>query len=251
MAEQYYIVIDEQTTGPFTLQELISHHRLTPESLVWKPGLDNWIAAKTMSELSGAFAAPQAMGASQPFGQPFEQPQFGQPTQPFEQPQQTYGPQQPFEQPQQPYGQPQQPYGQPQQPYGQPQQPYGQPAQPYGQPQQPYGQQPYNPNPGYGGYNPNPGYRPVDSHYNWMTWAIIATVVGCLTTCLGAIFGIIGIVQANKANNFYAQGLTAEGDSANSSAKTMTIIALVLGGVSILILLGYFFVVGSSLSYLY
>ena len=128
--------------------------------------------------------------------------------------------------PQQPYGQPQQPYGQPQQPYGQPQQPYGQPQQPYGQPQPPYGQpQPYG--------NPVP-------HTNWMPWAIVGTIVGALFSCIGMIFGIIGIVKANNANKAYAVGDETGGDMNNSSAKTMTIIALVLAGIGLIVNLVWF-----------
>jgi len=128
--------------------------------------------------------------------------------------------------PQQPYGQPEQPYGQPQQPYGQPQQPYGQPQQPYGQPQPPYGQpQPYG--------NPIP-------HTNWMPWAIVGTIVGALCSCIGMIFGIIGIVKANNANKAYAVGDETGGDMNNSSAKTMTIIALVLAGIGLIVNLVWF-----------
>ena len=135
-------------------------------------------------------------------------------------------PQQPYGQPQQPYGQPQQPYGQPQQPYRQPQQPYGQPQQPYGQPQPPYGQpQPYG--------NPVP-------HTNWMPWAIVGTIVGALFSCIGMIFGIIGIVKANNANKAYAVGDETGGDMNNSSAKTMTIIALVLAGIGLIVNLVWF-----------
>ena len=135
-------------------------------------------------------------------------------------------PQQPYGQPQQPYGQPQQPYGQPQPPYGQPQQPYGQPQQPYGQPQPPYGQpQPYG--------NPVP-------HTNWMPWAIVGTIVGALFSCIGMIFGIIGIVKANNANKAYAVGDETGGDMNNSSAKTMTIIALVLAGIGLIVNLVWF-----------
>lgn len=67
-------------------------------------------------------------------------------------------------------------------------------------------------------------------HSEWLTWAIVGTVIGFLFSCIGVIFGIIGIVQANKANNFYAQGNNVGGDMADSSAKTMTVISLVLGG---------------------
>lgn len=73
------------------------------------------------------------------------------------------------------------------------------------------------------------GFQPV-KHSDWLIWAIIGTIVGFLFSCIGVVFGIIGIVQANKANNFYAQGNDIGGDMANSSAKTMTIISLILGG---------------------
>lgn len=107
----------------------------------------------------------------------------------------------------------------PQQPYGQPQQPYGQPQPPYGQPQ-PYG-------------NPVP-------HTNWMPWAIVGTIVGALFSCIGMIFGIIGIVKANNANKAYAVGDETGGDMNNSSAKTMTIIALVLAGIGLIVNLVWF-----------
>ncbi len=68
---------------------------------------------------------------------------------------------------------------------------------------------------------------------NWLPWAIVGTVLG-LGSCLGLIFGIIGIVQANKANNLYASGYDREAEMANSNAKTMTIISLVIGGLAIL-----------------
>lgn len=76
--------------------------------------------------------------------------------------------------------------------YGQPLPPYGQPQPSYGQPQPPYGQQ------------ANRQYEngPI-AHTNWLPWAIVATVLGFCTSCIGAILGIVGIVQANKANDFY------------------------------------------------
>ena len=87
---------------------------------------------------------------------------------------------------------------------------------------------------------------------NWLPWAIVATVAGFFTSCIGAIFGIIGIVQANKANSFYAQGFDAEGDAANSNAKTMTIIGLIFAGIGILALFwfGNIFNGLNNLSYL-
>lgn len=108
--------------------------------------------------------------------------------------------------------------GQP--PYGH--SPYGQ--QPYDQPH--YDQQPYDV------YGREPGPIP---HTNWLTWAIIGTVVGALFSCIGMIFGIFGIVNAQKANKYYAEGFRDQGDRSNSSARTMTIVALVLGVVGLLL----------------
>lgn len=104
----------------------------------------------------------------------------------------------------------------------------------------PYGQQPnfgqnpqYRQNPQYGQNRFNNQYNNQPGRTNWLPWAIGATVVGFLTSCIGAIFGIIAIVQANKANGFYAAGFDAEGDQANNSAKTMTIIACILAGIGL------------------
>ena len=225
MATMYFIISEGQQAGPFP-KEHLKARGVEKDTYVWREGLEGWVLASELPELQDIFeetiiqAVPQ-----QPYGQP-QQP-YGQPQQPYGQPQQPYGqPQQPYRQPQQPYGQPQQPYGQPQQPYGQPQQPYGQPQQPYGQPQPPYGQpQPYG--------NPVP-------HTNWMPWAIVGTIVGALFSCIGMIFGIIGIVKANNANKAYAVGDETGGDMNNSSAKTMTIIALVLAGIGLIVNLVWF-----------
>ena len=225
MATMYFIISEGQQAGPFP-KEHLKARGVEKDTYVWREGLEGWVPASELPELQDIFeetiiqAVPQ-----QPYGQP-QQP-YGQPQQPYGQPQQPYGqPQQPYGQPQQPYRQPQQPYGQPQQPYGQPQQPYGQPQQPYGQPQPPYGQpQPYG--------NPVP-------HTNWMPWAIVGTIVGALFSCIGMIFGIIGIVKANNANKAYAVGDETGGDMNNSSAKTMTIIALVLAGIGLIVNLVWF-----------
>jgi hypothetical protein len=71
-------------------------------------------------------------------------------------------------------------------------------------------------------------------HTNWLPWAIVATIAGFLCSCIGAVFGIIGIVNANKANTFYAQGDEASGNQANNTAKIMTIISLVVAGVGLI-----------------
>lgn len=71
-------------------------------------------------------------------------------------------------------------------------------------------------------------------HTNWMPWAIVCTVLGVLSGCLTLILGIFAIVWANKANNYYNMGNEPKGRAANSTAKTLTIIGLVLGVISII-----------------
>ena len=201
------MVVDEQTVGPFTLEEIKIHPKLTPETLVWKPGIENWIPARQMSELN--------VGINNPYN-------------------------------------------------GNNQCPPNPHHHPGGDNFRTTNQGGVNPGGGYSGgnlnpnrnyYNPNPGgydqgYRPP-MRTNWLPWAIVATVVGFLTSCIGAIFGIIGIVQANKANTLYAQGLEREGDSANSSAKTMTIIGLIFAGLGLIAVLFYFGTLGAFLGSYY
>lgn len=114
---------------------------------------------------------------------------------------------------------------------------YGPQQRPYGQ-QQPYGQDFYRQNP-YG--HPQYGYQ---APTNWMTWAIVGTILGFFFSCIGAIFGIIGINAASKANAAYAAGDYINGDSNNSTAKTMTIVSLVVAGIGLLAAIG---IVGNAL----
>lgn len=62
----------------------------------------------------------------------------------------------------------------------------------------------------------------------WMTAAIIATVLGSLFSCIGLIFGIVAIVQANNANQAYARGDVYDGERCDNSAKTWTIVTYVI-----------------------
>lgn len=112
-----------------------------------------------------------------------------------------------------------------------PQQPYQQPQQGY---QQPYQQQGYQPQ-----QYPQPPQQPQYPQYqaqptNWLPWAIVATVLG-LCSCIGLVLGIIAITRANSANKFYQFGDTVSGNAANSSARTLTIIALAFDGIGLLV----------------
>lgn len=198
----YYMVVDEKSTGPFTLDEVTLHPKLTPETLVWKPGIDNWVAAKTLPELAQTFANERNVHDQIPpdfhnpgnMGQNYDNPH----------PHHNHFADNPQYHTNHSYQHHNQFY---------------QPREPYRDP-----------------------YRPT-LRTNWLPWAIVATVVGFFTSCIGAIFGIIGIVQANKANTMYARGYEREGDAANSNARIMTIIGLIFAALGILALLffGSFF----------
>ncbi|MDE5877145.1 MAG: GYF domain-containing protein [Muribaculaceae bacterium] len=71
---------------------------------------------------------------------------------------------------------------------------------------------------------------------NWLPWAIVGTIAGTLFSCIGCICGIVAIIQANKANTAYAQGNYQVAQAANSSAKIMTIITLCLAGLGLVTL---------------
>ena len=55
---EYYVAIDGQQSGPFETKELISLIRdgvITPDSLVWKKGMKNWVKADSVKELESLF----------------------------------------------------------------------------------------------------------------------------------------------------------------------------------------------------
>lgn len=96
-------------------------------------------------------------------------------------------------------------------------------------------------------YNQRQQYGPTGvPHTNWMPWAIVATVIN-ICSCIGLVFGIIAIVHASKANNFYLVGNDMQGDANNSTAKIMTIIALVIGGLGIIGNIIYAIVYGAAM----
>lgn len=65
----------------------------------------------------------------------------------------------------------------------------------------------------------------VSSHTDWMPWAIVSTILGFICSCIGCIFGVVAIVKANSANNYYREGYIEKAEKENSTARTMTIIA--------------------------
>lgn len=117
----------------------------------------------------------------------------------------------------------------------------GYPSNPQGYPQY----NPYAQPMGAAGY-PNQPVYPI-AHTNWLPWAIIVTVLSSCS-CIGLILGILSIVNASKANSFYANGQQAEGDAANSTARTLTIINIVLLLIGIVFYICYFSVIMATLA---
>lgn len=86
--------------------------------------------------------------------------------------------------------------------------------------------------PGQQSFHQNHSHGPVKQHTDWAPWAIAGIILG-LCSCIGMIFGIIGLINANKANAYYIAGDDLNGDIANSSAKSMTLVSLIIGGIGL------------------
>ena len=177
---QYYMIIGGAQTGPFNKEQLL-YNGLTPQTPVWREGMQNWIPAEQLPELSDLFEASDDSAFGGYAAMPQDAPQYRQ-----------YAP----------------------------------------------------------GQGNNKGYGQqrirITNRTNWMPWAIVGTVLG-LCSCLGLVFGIIGIVNASKANNLYAAGDDYLGDAANSTAKTMTIISLVIGGLNLIGSFIYLLIYGAAI----
>ena len=55
----YHVALNGQATGPFDIQaltQMAANGQITPESLVWKPGMAQWVEAGKVSDLNSLFA---------------------------------------------------------------------------------------------------------------------------------------------------------------------------------------------------
>ena len=276
MQENFYIAINGQQHGPFS-KETLREKNISADTLVWRPGLSNWVKASELPELSDIIIIQSVNNTEPPFIYPQEEAEWfamidgttqigpvtlselintgitpstpvwknGMPdwvlasdlpevmdrlnhhrSKPNFSQNPRYGADPGFKQNRNPDFGRHPDYGNP-------------PNYDYGN-QPGYGNPDFRQNPQYGPNNPYSQQNPYNPYRqqvptNWLPWAIVATIAGFLCSCIGAIFGIIGIVQANKANNFYAAGNYNEGDRVNSNARTMTIIGFVLAGVGLLV----------------
>lgn len=55
MDKIWYILIDGQKEGPYNVQDLRRHFRVTPDTLVWKEGFKDWIQIRYVPELKALF----------------------------------------------------------------------------------------------------------------------------------------------------------------------------------------------------
>ena len=210
---KYYIAENGQPAGPFEVNELLAHG-MTVNSQVWCETMENWTAAGQVPELM-----PLLGIEPQPAVLP-EQPAY-QPEQPAYQPeQQAYQPEQPAYEPQQQQAyQPQQ-----QQAYQPQQQPYqqGQPSGGYAQPQ--YAQPQYA--------QPLPAIPK-----NWMTESVLIVILSALCCCnpISFITGIVALVNAGKVKSAYERGDMFTAQESSKSAKTWTLISLVIMLLSVVV----------------
>ncbi len=56
---EYWIIVNEQPQGPFTLEQL-AQRRITPDTKVWRTGLSDWVEAEALEELDAVLNQPQA-----------------------------------------------------------------------------------------------------------------------------------------------------------------------------------------------
>jgi len=94
-------------------------------------------------------------------------------------------------------------------------------------------------------FGSNMGGQPVKPN-NYLVMAIVATVLG-LCSCIGLILGIVAIVYATQVDSKYNLGDYAGAESSAKSAKTFSIISLVVDGIGILINVIYMVVVGGTM----
>ena len=233
---KYYIAENGQPAGPFEVNELLAHG-MTVNSQVWCETMENWTAAGQVPELMPLLGIePQpAVLPEQPAYQP-EQPAYRpeqqayQPEQPAYEPQQqqAYQPQQQqaYQPQQQQAYQPQQQAYQPQQQqaYQPQQQPYqqGQPSGGYAQPQ--YAQPQYA--------QPLPAIPK-----NWMTESVLIVILSALCCCnpISFITGIVALVNAGKVKSAYERGDMFTAQESSKSAKTWTLISLVIMLLSVVV----------------
>lgn len=81
---------------------------------------------------------------------------------------------------------------------------------------------------------------PAPPPKDYTVLAILGTILGACTTCIGLITGIIAIVQNGKAKKLYAAGDVTGAYSAANTAKILVIVTWVLIVLGVLVNGGLF-----------
>lgn len=198
----YWIVIDGVQVGPMSLDEILAHPALGPESPVWHDGLPDWTVASQVPELAAKFEPSPGEGTVPPV--PPAEPESFIPPRPDSG--------QPFRYGDNGYG-------------------YGN-GQYNGGGQQPGGNynnfhyNSYNNAPNYYGPNPPMPPDPRNQHRmppNYLAWAIVVTICCC------QVFGIIAIVYAAQVSPAYYRGDYERAEKMSSNAALWIILSIVTG----------------------
>lgn len=55
MEKSWYLIIEGTTHGPYTPEELLREPAFTPDTLVWRDGMEGWLPARDVPELKELF----------------------------------------------------------------------------------------------------------------------------------------------------------------------------------------------------
>lgn len=78
----------------------------------------------------------------------------------------------------------------------------------------------------------------TEEWFNWTPWAVVGTVIGFFTGIFGMIFGIVGLVKSNEANEATRTG-SPHADDLNNDAKLWTLISVGISAFVALAILSY------------
>lgn len=216
----YFIHIEGEQKGPLRLEQL-SEYGLTRDTMIWRRGMPSWVKAHTLPEVAAIIESPAQVEPPVPEPTPYQpvppatNQQVNPVPNPYEQPQPNYNPNTQYQQ------------GQPE-PQPQPQYAQGMRTG-YNEPQNPYRIQ-------------NNYDIQVPGWYNWSSWATVGLVLGFFTGIIGMVFGILGLVKSNQANEAARNGNPAA-DEINKSARLWTLISIGISSFVILSIISYIVII--------
>jgi hypothetical protein len=73
--KEWYISLEGKSKGPYTALELKRHPAVTPDTLVWKPGFEDWVPIRNVVELKEVFKDdPESVPLDELFSPPKKLP---------------------------------------------------------------------------------------------------------------------------------------------------------------------------------